>query len=222
MRHLDQKEYESAFAETSSREEAFRQAVDIRKFEIDLYWKRATYFWTFIGAVFAGFAAVQAIGAESTKIALSVVTSCLGLVFAFSWLCVNRGSKRWQENWEFHTDLLEDRVVGPLYKIAIHHVPPTGLKGVLVQGAIGSGSFSVTRINQIISLYVTVVWVILLWYSLPPYGVVCKDTWLYLFVIGMALAAILLVLGLAQTGKDDVVGIATLREPSLQKHTNAT
>lgn len=34
-------------------EEAFKYVLDIRKFEIELYWKRATYFWTFIGAILA-------------------------------------------------------------------------------------------------------------------------------------------------------------------------
>jgi len=28
--------------------EAYNVALDIRKFEIDLYWKRATYFWGFL------------------------------------------------------------------------------------------------------------------------------------------------------------------------------
>ena len=45
---------------TPKQEKALEHALDIRKFEIDLYWKRATYFWTFIGATFAGFIAVQA------------------------------------------------------------------------------------------------------------------------------------------------------------------
>ena len=30
-------------------------ALDIRKFEIDLYWKRAAYFWTFIAAAFGAY-----------------------------------------------------------------------------------------------------------------------------------------------------------------------
>ncbi|QNR65148.1 hypothetical protein IAQ67_14620 [Paenibacillus peoriae] len=34
---------------------ALEMALDIRKFEIDLYWKRATYFWAFIAATFAGY-----------------------------------------------------------------------------------------------------------------------------------------------------------------------
>ena len=32
--------------------------MDIRKFEIDLYWKRAAYFWAFIAATFAGYFAL--------------------------------------------------------------------------------------------------------------------------------------------------------------------
>src|SRR5258706_16354530 len=40
-------------------EAALQHALDIRKFEIDLYWRRATYFWAFIAAAFAAYAAVQ-------------------------------------------------------------------------------------------------------------------------------------------------------------------
>ena len=31
---------------------ALAYALDIRKFEIELYWKRGTYFWAFIAAAF--------------------------------------------------------------------------------------------------------------------------------------------------------------------------
>ncbi|QWF70402.1 hypothetical protein KEF85_13820 [Methylomonas paludis] len=37
---------------------ALTNALDTRKFEIELYWKRATYFWTFIGVIFGGYALV--------------------------------------------------------------------------------------------------------------------------------------------------------------------
>ena len=36
--------------ESKLREKALDLALDIRKFEIELYWKRAAYFWGFIGA----------------------------------------------------------------------------------------------------------------------------------------------------------------------------
>jgi len=36
-------------------EKAFEIALDTRKFEIDLYWKRTAYFVLFIGAIFVGY-----------------------------------------------------------------------------------------------------------------------------------------------------------------------
>jgi hypothetical protein len=60
---------------------ALELALDIRKFEIDLYWKRATYFWAFITAAFAGYGLVQKLD-EPEKTFLSVVFACLGLVFS--------------------------------------------------------------------------------------------------------------------------------------------
>ena len=79
---------------------ALDRAIDIRKFEIDLYWKRTTYFWTFIAATLAGFFAIQASSA-SNKGDMSFLLANLGIVFSVGWFCVNRGSKFWQENWEF-------------------------------------------------------------------------------------------------------------------------
>lgn len=35
--------------------EALKMALDTRKFEIELYWKRATYFWAFIALAFGAF-----------------------------------------------------------------------------------------------------------------------------------------------------------------------
>ena len=66
---------------------------------VDLYWKRATYFWTFIAATLAGFFAIQASSA-SNKGDMSFLLANLGIVFSVGWFCVNRGSKFWQENWE--------------------------------------------------------------------------------------------------------------------------
>lgn len=113
-KEITPEEYKTAFK--GKEPEALKQALDIRKFEIELYWKRAAYFWTFIGATMAGFLAIQASSAQN-KQDLAVILACLGIVFSFAWVCVNRGSKFWQENWEKHVDVLEDEVTGPLYKI---------------------------------------------------------------------------------------------------------
>lgn len=94
------------------RAEALKYALDIRKFEIELYWKRAAYFWTLIAAAFAGYFALRS--AEKLREGPLFLVTCLGLVLSVAWYLVNRGSKFWQENWERHVDILEDEIIGPL------------------------------------------------------------------------------------------------------------
>lgn len=168
---------------------ALERALDIRKFEIDLYWRRATYFWTFIGATFAGFLAIQA-SSVLNKQDLSVILSCLGIVFSFAWFCVNRGSKFWQENWEKHVDLLENNVTGPLYKVVLSRNLEGCTKREKVRDWItGPSPLSVSKINQLISFYVFVLWVLLLWYSLPEFrlSIDLNDVnWFYFTLVAMA------------------------------------
>lgn len=130
--------------------EALKTAHDIRKFEIELYWKRATYFWTFIAAALGGYFLLQQ-GSESAFESTYVV-SCLGFVFSLAWYLVNRGSKSWQRNWELQVDLLEDEITGPLYKTGLNRY--TNRLRDLTAGY----HFSPSNINQLLGLFVTVVW----------------------------------------------------------------
>lgn len=141
---------------------ALASALDIRKFEIDLYWKRATYFWAFIAAAFAGYALTYKT-AVNQEPWLSIVFSSLGVVFSFAWHLVNRGSKFWQKNWERHVDMLEDMTLGPLYKVI--SVEEESIKGNPLNSP---GQFSVSKINQVLSAFVTTVWLILFAKSLLP------------------------------------------------------
>lgn len=106
-------------------EKAYEAAEKIRQFEIELFWKRATFFWAFIVAIYTAYYHVltKIYAVESNNITHYshgtmplLVLSALGLFFCFSWLLSSKGSKHWQENWEKHLDLLEDKVTGPLYK----------------------------------------------------------------------------------------------------------
>ena len=139
---------------------ALAYALDIRKFEIELYWKRATYFWAFIAAAFAGYALTYKTATDHEPW-LSILFSALGLVFSFAWYLVNCGSKFWQANWERHVDLLEDITLGPLYKVI-------SVGGTEETFLTSPGQFSVTKLNQILSVFVTLVWVLLLVKSLLP------------------------------------------------------
>lgn len=134
---------------------ALAVALDVRKFEIELYWKRAAYFWVFTGAALAGHLAVLADKTSDRHPEAMLLTSCVGLVFAFAWYLVNRASKFWQSNWEAHVDLLEDEVSGPLYKTVLSDGTPWWHLH-------GAYQFSVSKINQLLSLYVVLVFVLLL------------------------------------------------------------
>ena len=111
---LSATDYKAAFPDKAK---ALEYALETRKFEIELYWKRAAYFWTFIAASLAAYGVIRASGDIDgyEKAHLSVLVVVLGLVFSFAWQAANRGSKLWQENWENHVALLEDDVVGPLF-----------------------------------------------------------------------------------------------------------
>lgn len=149
--------YRSFFNDTV-REKALEKALDIRKFEIDLYWKRATYFWAFIAASFAAYFVItgsksEILDKDNTREVLLFLVNSLGLVFSTSWYLVNRGSKFWQNNWEKHVDFLEDQHMGPLYKIVISK------KGNLKWYE--EAKISVSKINQILSVYLVVIWVLM-------------------------------------------------------------
>ncbi|MCC2541630.1 hypothetical protein [Bacillus thuringiensis] len=132
--------------------EAHKQALDIRKFEIDMYWKRATYFWTIIGVIFAGYFLLMKDDVVAKHPTLILLLNCIGFIFSLSWYLVNRGSKYWQNNWEKHVDLLEDEVTGPLYKIVIEE------KGLKLRNIHKEYGYSVSKINQFLSFFVMLIW----------------------------------------------------------------
>ena len=147
---------------TNKANAALEHALDIRKFEIGLYWQRATYFWALIAAAFAGFFAILGADHLDNKEVLAFVISCVGIVFTWAWFQVNRGSKYWQENWENHVDMLEDSITGPLYKTVMHRPKDATL---LEKYVTGPKAISVSKINQLVSLFTLIIWLGLLIYS---------------------------------------------------------
>ncbi|MCM1129475.1 MAG: hypothetical protein NC211_06720 [Alistipes senegalensis] len=119
----DQEKYNEAFQVRNilgwcSREKnklALKYALDIRKFEINLYWRRTAYFWTLITLILGSFGFTI----NQKHAAASVILSCIAFVLCFAWIFVNKGSKHWQENWEYHVDQLENNITGPLYKTVL-------------------------------------------------------------------------------------------------------
>ena len=202
-------EYDQAFGlpeapEPSKPKRALALALDVRKFEIELYWKRATYFWAFLAVILAGYFALLAAKdlpcAEKGEALLT--TSCLGVIFSVAWYFVNRASKFWQENWEGHVDLLEDADVGPLYKTVLGRPGSSFLNFAKLNGPF---TFSVSKLNQLLSLFVVVLFALLVartWfrYYLRNGTPLCSFAYLLVLLTVCAVAA-LLVCG--RTGRMD-------------------
>lgn len=136
--------------------DALAQARDARKFEIEMYWKRAAYFWTFIAAAFVGYASF--LTGSHTHAFAAFLMSLIGFVFSLAWYQVNRGSKFWQENWENHVELLEDAVTGPLFKVVAKRPKKPWTWSTVGEHVIGPRAVSVSRINGVVSVFVLVVW----------------------------------------------------------------
>lgn len=148
--------------------QAAQIALDTRKFEIDLYWKRATYFWTFISADIAAVAIIYAEMEPSIeKSTLMSLFSFLGIFFSVGWYFVNRGSKYWQENWEDHIGLLITKEAGPIFKY--RKCPKNNFRRLN-----GAYPFSVSKVNQFLSGMTSVFWLLLFELSLFSLLRICE------------------------------------------------
>jgi hypothetical protein len=162
-------------------EKALEKAHDIRKFEIDLYWKRAAYFWAFSAAAFAGYFALQKTQMSPCDQEPLYLLSCLGFSFSLAWYFVNRGSTTWQRNWEKHVDLLENEVTGPLYKMTLD-------RNSYKFWRLNSGyPFSPSKINGIIAAFIIVIW-----FALAVRAFCYQQAWDYVFaaIVGATVACL--------------------------------
>lgn|GEM_PF-5762938 len=138
---------------------ALQIAHDLRKYEIDLLWRRSTYLWGFQIVAFAGIAALtsalfsdadqldpQGIGLHSLFVALLIC--CFGLGTSLMWFFTARASRIWFYNWEKHIDLLEDEFSGSLYKTLFFRRDER--------------IYSLTGINEAATTLTIIFWIVLL------------------------------------------------------------
>ena len=168
----DKRYYESmGFAKDDKEKvsEALKIAYDTRKFEISLYWERAKYFWTIITITSVAFGWVFENG--SNELQYSFWIANIGFILSLAWLFVNMGSKYWQQNWEDHIDQLERANKCRIYSIILQKESFYPFKAF---------PFSVSKINQIISLYVVCLWLLALIYTglQITWNICFEDSWI--------------------------------------------
>ena len=147
---LSEEEYKSQLVDVCpiKAERAFEKAWATRNFEIEMYWKRATYFWAFIASTFVGYFALVSsanyVKPDPFNHVEVYFLICIGFILSLAWHFTNIGSKSWQRHWEVHVDLLEDAFTGPLYKTVYPQQ-----------------TFSVSKINEIVSIVFVLIWFLL-------------------------------------------------------------
>lgn len=150
LRPLSETDYKEELIdiERENAQRAFEKAWETRNFEIEMYWKRANYFWAFIASTFVGYFALTGSDNYAKPDEFNHVEVyfliCIGLVLSFAWLLTNIGSKSWQRHWEVHVDLLENSFTGPLYKTVY-----------------SKQTYSVSKINEIVSFTFIIIWFLL-------------------------------------------------------------
>lgn len=178
-----------------SRFTALKEAQEIRKFEIDLYWRRTGFFWAFITIIYTALFAILCKYVENNNYSFFApvisILSGLGFFFSVAWHMVNKGSKFWQKNWEVHVSLLEKTEIGPLYDVYLNP-KKTGSR----LNPTKEFDFSVTKINMWASFTIlicsfggcvgTILWLILGKQEKPilvllPVAVICIFTLFLIF-----------------------------------------
>jgi hypothetical protein len=141
--HIDMR---SSSEERRRDKKKFDAAFDVRKFEIELFWKRSLFFWGFIAAALVGIATLK-----NEQPMLSLLISEFGIICSLAWTLANRGSKYWQEQWESKIEQVEDGITGPLFK---NEEKPKNF-GWWLQGR----RYSVSRLATAVSDSVLLLWV---------------------------------------------------------------
>ncbi len=196
----NRKEYLSLFPDDNKsvserkRMLALKEALETRKFEINLYWKRTGFFWAFITVIYTALFNVFCKYLEypckySIFVPAISVLAGLGFFFSLAWHMVNKGSKFWQENWENQVALLERSEIGPLHDVYLN---PKGGK-LKRWNPTESFDFSVTKVNMWASS--TIVFVTLCgWIGMIAWLIFCRKENICMIIVPSVIISIFIIL----------------------------
>lgn len=178
MSELSQSLTETYFEAIGTRDKrklkpALAAAHDIRKFEIELYWKRANYFWLLQAAIFTALGFMwHGDNADAAGVVPLGLTS-LGLLTAIASWFAAEGSKFWQENWERHIDVLEDN-----QGVLLHKTAWVGRDGVRWSVSGTNGWLNIFFATFWLGLFLTQLWSAAHWSELRlQCSTACKIDW---------------------------------------------
>ena len=121
----------------------FDKVLELRKFEIDNFWKRTLFFWGALAVILLTYFKSK-IGDEHL-----VFISLIGILYTFIFSLSIRGSKYWQEHWEVQAKEFKDDI-----KLFDEITTPT-----MVSKFTFPYRFSVSKLTMLLSDLTVLMWV---------------------------------------------------------------
>lgn len=132
----------------------YKILVDTRKFEIENFWKRTVFFWGAIAILLAGY--FNAKNSEDYLVFVSYLGFFYNLIFSLSL----RGSKYWQEHWEFASVIYERALKIRLFRWKLKERIYADNKSVFFP--LRPQKISVSKLTMILSDITLFLWIILI------------------------------------------------------------
>ncbi len=146
--------------------DVLERAWKIRTFEIETSWKRTNYFSIVVGALFIGYYTIASKSGfpynpnNAPPFFVTILITLLGFIASLTWFFINKGSKFWQEHWEINIDEIENA----MGHNKVHSNVFTKNKYSAIHPS-KTYPFSVSKLNMMFSLIVTIAWGILFIYE---------------------------------------------------------
>lgn len=128
----------------------YKEILELRKFEIENFWKRTLFFWGTIAIVLAGY-----FKADINDKYL-VFISFLGIIYNTIFSLSIRGSKYWQEHWETMAVVYENTLKFSLLKRRTSKIIDNNNKSSFITYPY---RFSVSKLTMLLSDITVLLWI---------------------------------------------------------------
>lgn len=163
--------------------------------EIELFWKRSSFFWLFTGSAFVGFGVLW----DKADKDLPLAIACFGLICSLSWTLANRGTKYWQYVWEQKLKSVQRAALGRLiYFEGVSRSDPAG-------PIWGASRYSVTKLAIALSDFSVLIWLTL---GVKASPLMQARPWEYVpivLVLGTILYALAILVGTRSSSRDELL-----------------
>ena len=128
----------------------YDKVLELRRFEIENFWKRTLFFWGTIAFIYAGYFNANL---KNYQIVIPLIGLLFNIIFSFS----IRGSKYWQEHWEEMAVIYENELNFILFKNDTQSIVNENSKSIFTKPY----RFSVSKLTMLLSDLSVLLWFIL-------------------------------------------------------------